>query len=241
MKKDHLFRFAVASDGHYGEPGTSLEKNYENLVKWMRQEKDKNGLDLWFFNGDLVHDREDFLPRVKSYFDRVNIPYFVVKGNHDTCSPARWKEIFGYPEYFIHTIHDISFLGAPTSDPEGNYLCADTGWLREQVRKCEKSRWIFLFLHVSQGGWTKHGIHCPDVMQVLDKLTGITGVFHGHDHQEDGIKHSENTAFLFDGYIGGSWGPGYHGYRIVEIKSDRKIYTYQFNPGKNRIMNENYL
>jgi len=235
------FRFAIASDGHYGEPGVESDKNYINLINWLKEEKEKNGLDLWFFNGDLVHDAAAFLPMIKSYFDMVQVPYFAIKGNHDTINNTLWKKIFGHEANFEFVLHDMAFIAAITSDDDGNYLCADTFWLEEKIKGNLNCRYIFIFLHLSQGGLTRHGIYCPEVIELFDKYPQITAVFHGHDHQDDHLRKSKNTHFFFDGYIGGSWGPNYFGYRIVERKDNPKIRTYQFNPIENRIINENYI
>lgn len=241
MKFSPVFRFAIASDGHYGEPGVEWGKNYSNLINWLREEKRTRGLDVWFFNGDIIHDAREFLPEILQMFDSVTVPYYVIRGNHDTIPDDEWEKIFGYKVNFEVRMNDLLFLGGATSDSEGNYHCADTGWFAERLNANSRQKLTFIFLHISQGGWTEQGILCPEVIRLFDQHPEITAVFHGHDHIEDHIKQSENTAYFFDGYIGSTWGLDYFGYRIVEIDAGYRVRTYQFNPVRQKIMNENHI
>ncbi len=58
-------RFAIVSDGHYGQPGTEYKLYHEHIVQWLNESHDKNPLHFVVVNGDLVHDRPDLLPEVK--------------------------------------------------------------------------------------------------------------------------------------------------------------------------------
>lgn len=237
-KKQIRYRFAIASDGHYGEPGVPSDTNYRDLVSWIKNEKISRGLDIWFFNGDLIHENPVHMDTVKEYLDQTGTDYYPVKGNHDLISSNAWEAHFNLSENFAFAMNDMAFIASVTSDSAGNYLCADTEWLSDSLNKYYHFTYIFVFLHISQGGWTLHGIHCPEVIDLLDKFPGITAVFHGHDHQEDHVKKSLNTKYFFDGYIGGSWGGDYYGYRIVEIYHDGAALTYQYNPKSGRIINK---
>jgi 3',5'-cyclic-AMP phosphodiesterase len=241
MKFSPIFRFAVASDGHYGEPGVEADKNYLNLISWLREEKRTHGLDVWFFNGDMIHDALEYVPKIREFFDSVNVPYYVIRGNHDIIPDDEWENFFGYKVNFEARMKEILFLGGSTSDSQGNYHCADTRWFSERLNAGSRQQLIFIFLHISQGGWTEQGIYCPDVIKLFDQHPEITAVFHGHDHREDHVKQSENTPFFFDGYIGSTWGLDYYGYRIVEIDAGYHVRTYQFDPLRLKIVNENYI
>jgi 3',5'-cyclic AMP phosphodiesterase CpdA len=238
MKEGIFFRFLVASDGHYGEPGINSDQNYSQFIKWLEWERRENGLDLFIFNGDLVHDCVDSLKIVKGYFEKPGIPFLVIRGNHDLISEENWREIFGMNVNFLYTLKNIAFMSCATSNSSGEYQCADTEWLKKNIESSLDKKFLFVFLHISQGGWTEHGINCPDVMRLLDKYPQITAVFHGHDHQENDMKRSLNTIYLFDGYIGGSWGGNNIGYRIVEIYTNKTVRTYQYDPEEEVILNE---
>src|ERR1700712_1819226 len=59
-------RFALASDIHYGQPETDFALHTGNMIKWLNEDHIKNHLDFVIVNGDLVHNRPDLLPEIKT-------------------------------------------------------------------------------------------------------------------------------------------------------------------------------
>ena len=226
-----IFRFAVASDGHYGQPDTAYEKDFANLTKWLKTEKSKKGLDLVFLNGDLFHDDPVVLPGVKALFDQLPTPYYVIRGNHDRVSEDTWQQTWGYKPNHDFAVGDHAFILADTSNERGDYLCADAKWLQQSLEKYTDKKWIFVFMHIPPNKkWTEHGVECAPVMELLEKTPNVTAIFHGHDHDIDDRKMSGNKPYFFDGHFGGSWGTAYKGYRIVEVYHDGSWQSYQYNP-----------
>ena len=64
-KEKTKLRFAIASDGHYGQPGTDYKTDHANMIKWLNEAHESSPLNFVIINGDLVHDRPDLLPEVK--------------------------------------------------------------------------------------------------------------------------------------------------------------------------------
>lgn len=232
-----LFRFAVASDAHYGQPGTDYKGYMDRMIGYLKAEKERSGLDVCVFNGDLIHDEPRFLPEVKAAFSQLPIPYYVTRGNHDKVSPAVWEQTWGYPENHVVELGDYAFVLGNTSNEKGEYVCADAGWLASALNSQRRKKHVFVFLHIPQQKWTKNGIDCPAVMEVIGKQANVKAIFHGHEHDQDGVKLVNNKPFLFDGHIGGNWGTSYRGYRIVEVFADGRITTYQFDPEVNPFVN----
>lgn len=234
------FRFAIVSDGHFGEPGSDDKRHYDNLVKWLKIEREKKGLDVWFFNGDLTHDNPKFIPEVHLRLKEIESPLYALRGNHDLVLGSEWEEYFGMSDFFELEIDDKFFISCPTFDANGHYQCADAGWLEEKLQKGKRFRYVFVFLHICMGGWTREGIFCPEIIALLEKYP-ITAVFHGHDHLEDGMIKKERTSYFFTGSIGSKWGLSYKGFRIVEIRSDHTVITYQYDPMHKKIVNSNHI
>ena len=86
-------RFAVGGDLHFGEG--EFEQNSTNLVDWMNRERDQRGLDMFFLNGDIVHDTTDqYLPLKERYLSKLQMPMWAVKGNHDFLAKEQtWNDI----------------------------------------------------------------------------------------------------------------------------------------------------
>ena len=222
-------RFAVASDGHYGQDETPSEMYYNNIVKWLNRENSQRKLDFIIFNGDIIHDKPEYLEVVKGYFDNLTSPYYTVQGNHDMVTAAHWESTWGVKVNHSFEINNAAFILMTTSNELGEYLCGDITWLSEQIQSHSRKKHIFVFLHISQKDWTKHGIDCPDLIDLISRTDNVSAIFHGHDHHEDDVKYHENVPFFWSGHFGGSWGQEYKGYRIVEVYND-EIITYMKNP-----------
>src|SRR5471030_159386 len=63
-KKDVLLRFALVSDGHYGQPDTDYDMHHGRMIEWVNKEKSERGVDFTIFNGDTIHNGPEFLPQV---------------------------------------------------------------------------------------------------------------------------------------------------------------------------------
>lgn len=231
-------RFATASDGHYGQPGVDSETNFRKLNEWMSAEKSGKGLDFVVINGDLFHDDPKFAPSVKAAFDRLPVPYYVTRGNHDHLTAEQWQQNWGYGLNHSITRGDYGVVLLDTSDSTGKYVCSDANWLQSELAKHAGKKGVFVFMHITPIQWTTHGIVCPDVVTLLDKTPNVLGIFHGHDHDEDGGKRSPGgKPHFWSGHFGGNWGTVYKGYRMIEVFDDGSWRTYQFNPEREPVVN----
>jgi hypothetical protein len=64
----------------------------------------------------------------------------------------------------------------------------------------------------------------------VKKQQNLRAVFHGHEHDQDGIKWQDGIPYLFDSHVGGNWGTPYKGFRVVEMQKDGSILTWIMNP-----------
>lgn len=223
-------RFAIASDGHYGENGTEFDRHYENLVSHITAFHQDNKLDFCVINGDLIHDEKDFLVPAKKHLERLPLKYFVTKGNHDKVSDAYWQEVWGMPVNLDVRMRKNTMLFATTSNEQGEYLSPDLNWMKSKLESHTGQRNIFVFIHIPQGKWTKHAIDTPAFFDLLRQYKNVRGVFHGHEHAEDGVRMHDSIPFMFDSHFGGSWGTSYRGFRVVELLKGKSFLTYIMNP-----------
>lgn len=217
------FKFIVASDGHYGQRDTAFESSHRQLIDAIHQEKD---VDLVVFNGDLIHDEPVFMPQVKKVYDTLRIPYYTVKGNHDQVPEEDWAAIWGIPanHAFVQG-SEFGFVLANSSNQKGEYLCVDTVWLASRLMEFKALPFVFIFIHISQQDWTRHGIACEEVMALIGSYPNVRATFHGHDHDVDGIMYHHKKPYLWSGHFGGSWGSPNPGYRICEVSEDGTVTT----------------
>jgi 3',5'-cyclic AMP phosphodiesterase CpdA len=239
-------RFALASDIHYGEEGTEFTFHTGNMVKWLNEDHAKNHLDLIIINGDLVHNRPDLLPEIKkNYLDKLNVPYHTIPGNHDFADGAIWKNVFGYEDKYVVVQGEIGFVFANTANTKGGYVCPDNAFIKDALEKFKEKKVVFVILHIAPIRWLKEEefifTDCPETVNLLHAYPNVRAVFHGHDHNLDGIRHTGKLPHFFDSHIGGSWGTDYRGYRIVEVADDNTISTYQVNASVSPVLNSNKL
>lgn len=234
-------RFAIASDGHYGQPGTDYKKYHEDIVQWLNHEHSSKPLNFVIINGDLVHDRPDLLAEVKKdHYDKLKVPFYALPGNHDHADTALWQSVFGYADNYAIEKNGVGFVLANTSNVEGKYLCPDNVFLKKELDAHKNLKTVFVILHIPPHFWVPESpfVECADTLQLLHNYPNVKAVFHGHDHSLDSVFYTNKLPHFFDAHIGGNWGTTYRGYRIVEVGEDDKINTYQVNASKDPIINK---
>ncbi|MBO9636184.1 MAG: metallophosphoesterase, partial [Chitinophagaceae bacterium] len=132
-RKKVKLRFALASDGHFGQPGTDFNATHATMVQWLNAEKSSRGLDFAVVNGDLFHDLPELLPQVKKAWDGLSMPYYVSHGNHDKVSEDTWKETFSYGWHHAFQQADCGFIILNTADTAGKYICPDILYAEEAL------------------------------------------------------------------------------------------------------------
>ena len=230
-------RFAIASDGHYGQFGTKYDLLHDQMIQWINAEKTNRGIDFTVINGDLFHNDDSFLPVVKNKWDQLEMPYYVSHGNHDETNEANWKSIWSVPWHFSFEHKDAAFLVLNTADSRGNYMCPDVDWTKTQLQQYVSKKQLFVFMHITPFSWTNNGLPCPRIVKLFNKQQNLKAVFHGHDHDQDNVKENNGKFYFFDSHIAGNWGTAYNGYRIVEVLKSGEILTYQMNPSSQQKVN----
>ena len=230
LKDQVKMRFAVASDSHYGQPNTPYESMMDTIIDKINLFHGSNPLDFCVMNGDIVHDEKSFLAQAKQKIDGLKVPYFVTRGNHDKCSSDYWEQVWNMPLNHQKVVKNSLVLLGDTSNEQGTYVSPDLAWLEAQLEANKKRKNIFLFLHIPQAKWTKNGIETPAFFELIKKYPNIRAVFHGHEHDQDGVQMIGKLPFLFDSHIGGSWGTPHKGFRVVELLNSGTVITYLMDP-----------
>jgi 3',5'-cyclic-AMP phosphodiesterase len=234
-------RFALASDGHFGQPGTDFAVHHDDMVRWLNQEKKQRGIDFTVINGDLFHDNPTHLSATRKVWDRLSMPYYVSHGNHDLIDEGTWVHTWNCAWNHSFELHDSSLLILNTAGEKGEYTCPNLSWVKERLDRYQSSEQLFVFMHITPLKWTKGGIECPELVDLFNKQANLKLIFHGHDHDQDNVKENQGKYYFFDSHVAGNWGTDYRGYRIVEILKTGDILTYQMNPAGQIKVNEHAL
>jgi 3',5'-cyclic-AMP phosphodiesterase len=224
------YRFAVTSDGHYGQPDTPFDQYHKEMLGWLNGEHSRQPLNFTFLNGDLIHDDIALLPRVKQKYDQLKMPYFVSRGNHDHCDKTLWKKTWGRDLNYTFEVGDNFFIVLDTSNEKGEILCPSLDWLKGALARSKSFPNSFVFMHIPPHKWSKNGADCTPAMEMFEGQKNLRAIFLGHDHFQDKVRVANGKPYCFDSHLGGSWGTKYRGYRIVEIMKSGEVVTYQVNP-----------
>lgn len=225
-------RFAIASDGHYGQANTPFDEYHAAMMSWLNTEHKTAKLAFTFFNGDLIHDDPSLFEPLKKHYSTLQMPWYVSRGNHDRCDETTWKKTWDLPLNYSFGRGSTAFIVLDTSNVEGKYICPDVSWAKSQLRKFRSRKHLFVFMHITPRKWTANGIECAELVQALSTQKNLRAIFHGHDHDQDDVMIADGKSYFFDGHMGGSWGKDYRGYRIVEILKSGDVLTYQVNPSE---------
>jgi predicted MPP superfamily phosphohydrolase len=232
-------KFITASDGHFGQPDTDYQTSHRNLIEAIHREEN---VDFVVFNGDLIHDEPKWMPEVRKVYDTLKVPYYVCKGNHDRISENSWLQIWNQPADFAFTKKDnYGFILLNCSNEAGDYLCANIDFARLILDEYSKLSHVFLFVHISQNDWTRHGVACDELLNLIAGYPNIKATFHGHDHDVDGIMINRKKPYLWSGHFGGSWGNPFPCYRVCEVGEDGKTITYLKSVKDGMILNGHNL
>ena len=230
LKKKVQLRFVVASDAHYGQPKTLFDEMIEKIINQINTFHQSNPLDFCVINGDIIHNEKELLPTAKTKLDKFTMPYYVTRGNHDMVSEDYWKGVWNTPLNQDIVIKKQALILGDTSNEKGDYLSPDLVWLQSKLEEHKKRKHVFMFLHIPQTKKTANGIDTPAFFELIQKYPNIKAVFHGHEHDQDGVSMNAGIPFLFDSHMGGNWGTAYKGFRVVELLNDDSMITYMMNP-----------
>src|ERR1700704_807397 len=81
--KNAVLRFAVASDGHYGQKDTDYGRFFSEIIENINHSHQMKAFDFCVINGDIIHDDKALYPEAKKALDKLAPKYYVSQGNHD--------------------------------------------------------------------------------------------------------------------------------------------------------------
>ncbi len=215
------FSFAYFADTHITEGAQSVE-DLQLCIKDINNNPD---LHFVIVAGDITEfgsDRE--LKLAKSIFDKLNKPYYVVAGNHD----SKWSEsgcntfskVFGY-EHFDFEAKGIKFIGcssgpnmrmAPALVPRESIV-----WLDSLVRNTDPIKPIIFVNHFPMDTSV---LNYFQVLNIL-KESNIQLVMGGHWHRDVALNYDGIPGVL--GRSSQARGRDGAGYNIVSILGSQII------------------
>lgn len=223
------FRFAFISDTHIGSPHGLAEEDLRRTVR------DINGMDDVQFavlTGDITElGTDEELQLAKQILDKLNIPYHIIPGNHDTgwseSGGLSFSTVFG-SDKFVFDFQGVRFLGCASGPyvrmSDGHVPRSNIVWMDSVLRSTPHNMPLIFLNHYPLDNGLDNWYEVTDRLRALNTIAALCG--HGH----------RNKAMDFEG-IPATMGRSnlrakddVGGYNLVDVRADSIIFTER-NPG----------
>ena len=212
------FKFAFITDTHIGSSTSE-----EDLIRSISDINKMSDLDFVLITGDVTEmGTDEELEKAKGIIEKLNIPYYIVPGNHDTG----WSESGGVSfikefgnDKFVFEHQGYKFIGTAS----GPYVRMSDGhiprdaivWLDHVLEETPKEQPIIFINHYPLDNSLDNWYEATERLKKYNTQFAICG--HGH----------RNKSFDFEG-IPGVMGrsnlrakDSIGGYNIVSVKEDQ--------------------
>lgn len=221
-------QFAWITDTHIGSP------NAENDLIQIVNDINRRDIKFTIITGDITEKGlNSELHQAKSILDKLNKPYFIIPGNHDTkwseSGCTKFLEIFG-DDKFIFYYDNFYFIGLNSGIPlrggGGHIAPEDVEWLKAKLGRLNFDTKIILAVHHQLDGEIDN---YKEVLQLLSKFRKVFVIVgHGHSNRSysfTGLKGAMGRSALSKGKT-----PGYN---LVTLFGDSvSIQTIDFDNNK---------
>ncbi len=189
------FHFALLTDLHITQNTTAVE-DLENSLKQINNTPE---IEFVLVTGDVTEFGDKIsLEKAKELLDKLNIPYYITSGNHETKWSASghtdFARIFG-DDKFAFEHKGVRFFGFNTGPvlrmADGHVSPQDITWLKDELSKKEKTEPVILATHYPlQYGDVDNWYELTDAVRTHN----IRAILGGHYHR--------NAVFAYDGIPG---------------------------------------
>lgn len=218
------FRFAFISDTHIGSASGAAEEDLRRTVADINR---MAGIAFVVLTGDITElgtNRE--LAVAKQILDSLDIPYYIIPGNHDTgwseSGGLGFTKVFGYDKFHF-THNGFHFLGCPS----GPYVRMSDGhvprdamiWLQEQLQQVGPDEPVVFLNHYPLDPGLDNWYEVIDLLKTKNTVLALCG--HGHNNRE--VKAEDIPAVMGRSNLRARQPAG--GYNLVDVQPDSFVFT----------------
>ena len=179
------FRFIAVNDVHYMSPECG-----EWLHEVVNHMKSHEGIEFCLLSGDLTeHGEGESLRAVREIFHQLNVPTYVVIGNHDyesATSRQSYERAFPRRINYLFRHRGWQFVGLDTSEGQRyqktSIQPATFHWLDENLRSLDPVRPTVIFTHFPLGEGVTYRPSNADALLERFLDFNLQAVFNGHFH-----------------------------------------------------------
>jgi 3',5'-cyclic AMP phosphodiesterase CpdA len=214
------YNYAWLTDLHIGSPGA--EKDLSAVVDDINR---KGNAAFVVVTGDIAEKgRNDELDQAMDILDRLEQPYYIIAGNHDTkwseSGGTRFSENWGN-DRFIFNEDDHWHAGLSSGiiwrGGGGHITPEDIQWLSDTLSSIKPEK-LFLYTHHPLNEDTDNWFKVINAVREFNPVM----LFNGHGHNNKAMEIHGIPAVMGRSVLGGK---GTAGYTLVEVIED----TIHFN------------
>ena len=218
------FRFAFISDTHIGSPNGSAEEDLRRTVA------DINAMDNVSFvviTGDITElGTNQELKLAKQILDSLDVPYYIIPGNHDTgwseSGGLSFSKTFG-GDKFHFVFNGIHFLGCASGPyvrmSDGHVPRSAVNWLANELKRIGKGEPVIFLNHYPLDNGLDNWYEVIDLLKQKNTVLALCG--HGHNNRP--VQAEEIPAVMGRSNLRATAPEG--GYNLVDIRNDSLLFT----------------
>lgn len=222
------FRFAFISDTHIGSPNGSAE---EDLRRTVRDINAMNDIAFVVVTGDITElGTNEELRLAKQILDSLDVPYYIIPGNHDTG----WSESGGFGfqqtfgnDKFAFEYNGITFMGTAS----GPYVRMSDGhvpkdavrWVQQVFEKLPPGKPVIFLNHYPLDNGLDNWYEIVDQLKKQNTMLALCG--HGHANRKMNFEDIPGVMGRSNLRAKATVG----GYNLVDITPDSAIF-YERQP-----------
>lgn len=217
------FRFAFISDTHIGSPNGGAE---EDLRRTVADINSMNDIAFVVVTGDITElgtDRE--LQLAKQILDSLDVPYYIIPGNHDTgwseSGGLGFTKTFGYDKFFFKH-KGVYFIGCPSGPyvrmSDGHVPGDAMNWMKEKLKKLKKNDPVVFLNHYPLDAGLDNWYEVVDMLKKKNTILALCG--HGHNNRT--VKAEDIPAVMGGSNLRAKETEG--GYNLVDVRKDSILF-----------------
>jgi outer membrane protein assembly factor BamB/predicted phosphodiesterase len=218
------FRFAFISDTHIGSPNGSAE---EDLRRTVRDINSMDDVAFVVLTGDITElGTNEELALAKQILDSLDIPYYIIPGNHDTgwseSGGVMFVKTFG-SDRFNFTYNGFRFLGCASGPyvrmSDGHIPRDAVNWLDSELAKTKKGEKIIFLNHYPIDPGLDNWYEITDRLRKYNTIA----ILCGHGHANRGMNFEDVPGVMGRSNLRAKQAIG--GCNLVDVTNDSLIFS----------------
>lgn len=218
------FRFAFLSDTHIGSPNGRAE---EDLRRTVADINTLQNISFVVLTGDITElGTNEELRLAKRILDSLQVPYYIIPGNHDTgwseSGGLSFNQTFGDDKfYFKHNgIHFIGCASGPyVRMSDGHVPRNAVNWLKSKLQKIKGNQPVVFLNHYPLDSGLDNWYEVVDMLKTKNTILALCG--HGHNNRP--VKAEDIPAVMGRSNLRAKAMEG--GYNLVDVSKDSILFT----------------